>query len=270
MTPPDVTAVLNLSREGLLARASIDSFMKAIATADVAGVACEAIVVLDSADERTREFVDAYPIAPDRQIRIDCRDLGAARNAAAQAGSGRWITFLDGDDLWGPDWIAASCNLARLHHPKTIWHPEFNVYFGDERKIVRHPDMDEEEFDPATLAIANCWTALCFASLDLVRSIPYRRANAAAQIGFEDWAWNIETAVQGARHKIVPGTLHAIRSRSNSLGRNAVANLSRPDFPQGAMSFFKSGAARRRDKVATFAAGVSGSPDDAKHMARPQ
>ena len=119
------------------------------------------------------------------------------------------------------------------------------------------PDMDEEEFENSTLAIANCWTALCFAPLDLVRAIPYRRVDAAAQIGFEDWAWNVETAVCGAKHKIVPGTVHAIRSRANSLGRDAVARSSRPEFPPGAMAFFKSG--RRAGEASSAERGAKAS-----------
>jgi len=257
MIGPDVTAVLNLSREGLLARASVDSFLQTIATARAADVVCETIVVLDNADDATREFVDTYPIARGDQLRIDVRDLGAARNEAAKVAKGRWVAYLDGDDLWGADWIAAACRAAREHAPSTVWHPEFNVYFGEERKIVRHPDMDEEEFENSTLAIANCWTALCFAPLDLVRAIPYRRVDAAAQIGFEDWAWNVETAVCGAKHKIVPGTVHAIRSRANSLGRDAVARSSRPEFPPGAMAFFKSG--RRAGEASSAERGAKAS-----------
>ena len=55
--------------------------------------------------------------AADPRIRLHAADanagLGAARNGAVAAAAGEWIAFLDQDDLWTPDKLAAQDALIR-------------------------------------------------------------------------------------------------------------------------------------------------------------
>jgi len=50
---------------------------------------------------------------------------------------------------------------------------EASLYFGETERIFRHVDMEDPSFDILDLAVANQWTALCFAPRDLLVATPY-------------------------------------------------------------------------------------------------
>lgn len=66
----------------------------------------EMLIVDDCSTDNTKEIVDRY-CAKDSRIKYCCleRNSGAAvaRNRALRMAKGRWIAFLDSDDLWTPD-----------------------------------------------------------------------------------------------------------------------------------------------------------------------
>lgn len=66
----------------------------------------EMLIVDDCSTDNTKEIVEKY-CAKDSRIKYCCleRNSGAAvaRNRALRMAKGRWIAFLDSDDLWTPD-----------------------------------------------------------------------------------------------------------------------------------------------------------------------
>lgn len=76
----------------------------------------ELIVVNDGSADRSQEIINRY-CAEDtriRQIRHEtARGAGAARNAALEAARGRYIAFLDCDDLWAPNKLERQ--IAAMH-----------------------------------------------------------------------------------------------------------------------------------------------------------
>lgn len=217
MDSVDITAILNLHREGLLASPSIRSLFRAKTRAERDGVKVEVIAVLDRSDELTKDMIKNT--ANLRTIHVEEGDLGEARNLGVRQARGDWIAFLDADDLWGEEWITAAYAVASREPREIVWHPEVNLYFGGNTHLFQHLDMEEPKFEPISLLISNYWTSLCFARRSVLLEIPYRRIHITNQIGYEDWAWHMETIAQGILHKIVPGTAHAIRVREDSLGQ---------------------------------------------------
>jgi glycosyltransferase involved in cell wall biosynthesis len=224
----DVSIIINGHREGLLAVPSIRSAALARACAERAGITVETIYVLDLPDLDTVEQFRAAAGDDATLIEVQSGDPALARNAGVEVASGKWIAILDADDLWTENWIRDAFTCAESFNKEAVWHPELNLLFGDVEKIFFHPDMEDERFDLATLAVTNYWTALCFVQRKVLLGIPYRAADYSKQIGIEDWGWNIEAIANGLMHKVVPGTLHAIRKKANGLSRLAAETNARP------------------------------------------
>src|SRR5256885_1210877 len=108
----DITAIVNLHAEGVLAYASLKSLFQAKVFAEAAGLRVETLAVMDKASDETLEVVRLYNSQGIRSLRVEHGDLGQARNSGVEAATGEWIAFLDGDDLWGANWLAAAYNAG--------------------------------------------------------------------------------------------------------------------------------------------------------------
>jgi len=214
----DITAVINGHNEGLLAYPSLKSLDESVRQAEQRGIKVQIIAVLDRPDKLTIEVVESYARGlPIQIITVDYGDLGLSRNVAVNASKGKWIAFLDADDIWGSNWLWAAYQSAEREPRKVVWHPEVNVYFGALPHLMLHVDMDDAEYDQIGLAYTNYWTSLCFVEKDIAIGVPYSRTQMDDQIGYEDWSWNMEIIAHGALHKVVPQTAHAIRMKNISL-----------------------------------------------------
>lgn len=220
---PDVSVVINAHREGLIAAPTLKSLHRAKLYAQAEGYAVETIICLDKCDDLTRQVVQAGADADATILEVEFGDLGLSRNYAVDNAKGRYISFLDADDLFGQNWLALAVKAADRESRATIWHPDVNLYFGLEPHIFRHIDMDDEAFDPMSLIAGNPWTALCFGERRVFEAFPYPATDLSLGVGYEDWGWNRRVIARGYVHKTVKGTAHAIRQKAISLVRQTTA-----------------------------------------------
>jgi glycosyltransferase involved in cell wall biosynthesis len=218
-----ITAVLNVHREGNLARGSLLSIANARKVAEAAGVTVEVVAVADCSDQLTLDVLADAPGV--RVVETSVDDLGLARNVGVAEATGQYVAFLDGDDLWGPRWLLGAFEAAMVESRSVVWHPEASLYFGPKHSPhwLVHPDQETIEGDWVLLGIRNHWTSLSLALRETYLAIPYRRTKLEVGFGLEDWSWNSEVVAHGYLHKPVPGTVHLVRVRTTSLLRRTTA-----------------------------------------------
>jgi len=227
----DVSTVINFHKEGRIARNTLESVMRAKAFAEQQGIRVEIICILDRPDHRTQSLVARYALGA-RIVTADFGDLAKARNLGIDESRGKYITFIDGDDLWGKNWIASGYrHLESLQAGKFILHPKVNMYFGREIEPYYwiHPDMRYEKIDLCDIACANRWTALSFAQASIYREFKFVPADLSQGFGYEDWSWNFMTVKEGFLHIALDDGIHFIRKKKfGSLVQESVNSLALP------------------------------------------
>jgi GT2 family glycosyltransferase len=112
MTPDVSVVVPTYNRADLLGRA-VES-----ALAQTAPVR-EILIVDDGSTDDTARVAAAFP-APVRYIRQANGGVATARNTGIAASAGQWVAFLDSDDEWMPDKVAAQM-AALAARPECLW-----------------------------------------------------------------------------------------------------------------------------------------------------
>lgn len=219
----DITVVITAHREGLLAGMSLTSCLDAIAMAERDGLSIEKLLILDCANDETKAvFEDAHSLGF-AKIETDFGDQGQARNLAVQQAKGRYIAFLDADDLWGYNWLVEAYTLC-VDRPRIIAHPEYNWFFEGSNNILVKADQESNEYTNEFLRFGNYWDALCLAPRQAYLDVPYYDRDVKGGFAYEDWFWNCVTIEKGYIHKSVPNTVHFKRRRQGSQTLEASKN----------------------------------------------
>lgn len=97
VSPPVVSVVVPVYRSERFVAATIHSVLAQTLQA------FEVVVVDDGSPDRSIEICKSFADPRLRYVHQPNRGLAAARNAGIRAARGRYIAFLDSDDLWAPD-----------------------------------------------------------------------------------------------------------------------------------------------------------------------
>lgn len=222
----DLTCVITGHREGRLAVPSLRSFWVAVEAARAASYKVEVLLCLDRPDQLTQKIFQTFKGDAASVDEYDEADQGKVRNAAVSKAKGRYIAFLDADDLWSEPWLVQALEFLHDKPSTHIAHPEFNYFFEKQATIFTHIDQESPEFQLDLLRVANYWDALCVCPAAIHREIPFCERDIAGGYAYEDWFWNCETVAAGKIHKVVPGTVLFKRRQASSQTIKASANKS--------------------------------------------
>jgi glycosyltransferase involved in cell wall biosynthesis len=116
-TSPLVSVIIPTYNRGWIVKEAIESVLKQDFTD------FELIVVDDGSTDNTAEILHGFG-SDIRVIKQSNRGVSAARNRGIQASVGRWIAFLDSDDLWLPQKLSRQVDFFNAHPEAPICQTE--------------------------------------------------------------------------------------------------------------------------------------------------
>ena len=115
MTPPLVSAILPAYNRLAHLRAAVDSIRRQTLHD------WEAVIADDGSDTATREYLDAISDSRVHVLRLEhSGNPSAVRNAAIAVARGRFLAFIDSDDLWVAEKLERQL-AAMAVHPERRW-----------------------------------------------------------------------------------------------------------------------------------------------------
>jgi glycosyltransferase involved in cell wall biosynthesis len=210
----DISAILTCHAEGWLTHATKRSVEAAVAHAEKAGLNVEWLIVCDRPTADMLEYLSAHMPANARLETVDVGDPGCARNEAMALVSGKYLSFIDGDDIWSANWLSEAYRFAERYSKQCVVHCDLKVFFEREQFMAYNIDQESQEFKIDGLFEHNFWNPSCLALREVFLEHPYAKSDLANGLGYEDWYWNYEIVAAGILHKVAPGTVHGIRIKT--------------------------------------------------------
>ncbi|WP_313457091.1 glycosyltransferase [Stenotrophomonas sp.] len=223
----DLTAIVTFHREGLLAHATLRSYLLSRNRAREHGINVQMLLLLDNADSETAAVVRHHPDLNGDEIILDTSagDCGLARNIGVSHATSTYVCTLDGDDLISQDYFQRHVVYAREAPERTILHAELVVSFGGTEHYSHQVNPLTMPFSNDLLMVINPWISAIFAPREVLEQIPYEACfPRQTGYGFEDWHWACQTLAAGMEHRVVPETAYFYRVKpSGSMNQNSAA-----------------------------------------------
>ncbi len=216
----DLSLVVTAHNETLVCGPTMRSADLAVAAARERGFTVQTVVALDNATEETTAYFHQPAFDHWERWVMTEGDLGRVRNALVPRLDGRFVAFLDADDLFSENWLAegvAVLAAAEERGERVIAHPELNMIFDGVRAVLHNVDSDSELFTPYFLHLRNCYDSLCLTPREAHLAVPYVHRDIPNGLSYQDWQFAVETLARGWRHVVVPDTVIFKRRRDFSL-----------------------------------------------------
>ena len=220
MTGTDLTLIVTAHDETLVCGPTMKSADVAVGAARAAGYTVQTIIALDKATEATTDYFHQSCFDHWERWIMQEGDLGRVRNALVPRTSGRFIAFLDADDLFSENWLADGLDAltaADTRGERIVAHPEVNIVFDGGKYLWQNVDQDSPMFTPHYMYVRNCYDSLCLTPREAHLTVPYVQRDVPNGLSFQDWQFAVETMARGWKHVVVRDTIIFKRRRDFSL-----------------------------------------------------
>lgn len=224
MTQPDITLALTAHGESIVAGPTMRSADASIAAAEAQGLVVERVIGFDTPKMETVEYFTQPVFAAWRSHHFEFKDQGLTRNALAQCATGRYLAFLDADDMVSENWLVRTWEtLEKARHAgqKAIAHPELNWQFDAIQNVYSNPAQDDPFFSPYVMSTANYYDAMCVAPRAAWLEYGFPHRDITSGFAMEDYQWFVEMTARGWVHLVAPDTIIFKRRRDVSQSAEA-------------------------------------------------
>lgn len=169
-------------------------------------------LIVDDASTDDSVAVATRFAGKDERIRLlrqtENAGVAVARNRALKESRGRFILFLDADDLILPEYMAQA--VAALDADPTL-----TLVYGKAERFSAATRWDLPVFDPSMMLASNCLYISCFFRREAADTIAF---DPAFKTGYEDWDFwlSMMEAVPAFKVLQLPGLCFRYRTRRGS------------------------------------------------------
>lgn len=239
----DLSVGITTHDEGYLVHKTLRYVFEGLSRLEEQGYTYEILINVDNGDETTKNYLKQYE--KDKRFTIlytKFKDLGLSRNNVVSHAKGKYLGFIDGDDMASPSWFLDAVKYLENSKDKNlVLHPSAVLIFGTDINPVYCPvNSSFSKAEDATILLgSNRWTSLVLAPRDVFVKTPYMIT--ANGFGYEDYFFNSEVIAKGARHIAVPNTVMFYRRKRESLLSRSDANhVVQPYSDLFSIDFFRS------------------------------
>ncbi len=210
---PDISVVIPIHHEGRMVNHTLASVFRAAAYAGSKGILVEILAIMDQPDEKTLRFMKRTEKI--QRYEVSFGDPGLSRNYGVEKSGGRYIAFVDGDDLFAEKWLWNVVAFLESRRQDMVVHPEYIVVFGTQQILCRQISSTSSYFELGRLMENNYWPVISAARKDVFQRFPYQATISTSGYGHEDWHFNCETLGSGIEHMVIPNSAAFIRKKAS-------------------------------------------------------
>jgi len=186
----------------------------------------ELIVVDDGSNDSTANIVKKIQLSHGNIIYVHQKNkgLGSARNYGIKTATGRWIAFLDSDDLWKPNKLEVQINASQRIDTDIIFS---SGYYLNEKTQVLSPYnswigiFSGQELYPMLLRHNNIPVLSVLIKKSLAEKIGLQDTNVLA-FGNEDWDYWLRASKENALFLGLEEKLFEYRVHEHSMSQKSV------------------------------------------------
>lgn len=216
----DLTVVVTAHDETTVCGPSMRAADVAVEAARAKGFAVQTIVALDAPTDATAAYFRQSRFNHWERRTFQERELGRVRNALLSEIDGRYVAFLDADDLFSENWLADAAQTLQAASERgvqAIAHPELNVIFDGQQSVMLNIDQRSPLFTPHYLYFRHYYDSLGMAPREAHLDCPFVTRDIPNGLSYQDFQFTIESMAAGWQHIVVPDTVIFKRRRDVSL-----------------------------------------------------